>query len=45
MSLSRRKMLKRAAAAGGVRIENSSSSDPLVILKHFGPGNPDNPRA
>ena len=27
-----------AAAAGGVRIENSSSSDPLVILKHFGPG-------
>jgi hypothetical protein len=34
-----------AAAAEGVRIENSSSSDPLVILKHFGPGNPDNPRA
>jgi hypothetical protein len=33
-----------AVAAGeGVRIENLSASDPLVILKHFGPGNPDNP--
>ena len=31
------------AAQRGVRIENLSSSDPLVILKHFGPGNPDNP--
>jgi hypothetical protein len=31
------------AAQHGVRIENLSSSDPLVILKHFGPGNPDNP--
>ena len=31
-----------AAAAQGVRIENRSESDPLVILKHFGPGNPDN---
>ncbi len=31
------------AAASGVRIENLSSSDPLVILKHFGPGNPDSP--
>ena len=30
------------AARAGVRIENLSSSDPLVILKHFGPGNPDN---
>jgi hypothetical protein len=29
------------AAKGGVRIENLSESDPLVILKHFGPGNPD----
>ena len=29
------------AAHGGVRIENLSASDPLVILKHFGPGNPD----
>jgi hypothetical protein len=25
-----------------VHIENASVSDPLVILKHFGPGNPDN---
>ena len=30
-----------AAAAEGVTIENLSESDPLVILKHFGPGNPD----
>ena len=30
------------AARDGVRIENRSGSDPLVILKHFGPGNPDN---
>jgi len=30
-----------AAAKEGVRIENSSATDPLVILKHFGPGNPD----
>ncbi len=29
------------AASRGVRIENTSGSDPLVILKHFGPGNPD----
>ena len=29
------------AAQQGVRIENSSASDPLMILKHFGPGNPD----
>jgi hypothetical protein len=32
------------AAAAGVRIENLSDADPLVILKHFGPGNPDNPK-
>jgi hypothetical protein len=30
-----------AAARAGVRIDNRSDSDPLVILKHFGPGNPD----
>ena len=30
-----------AAAAEGVTIENLSESDPLVILKHFGPGNPE----
>jgi hypothetical protein len=29
------------AAQAGVRIENKSDTDPLVILKHFGPGNPD----
>ena len=29
-------------AIAGVRIENASGSDPLVVLKHFGPGNPDN---
>jgi hypothetical protein len=29
------------AARAGVRVENLSDSDPLVILKHFGPGNPD----
>jgi hypothetical protein len=29
------------AAESGVLIENLSSSDPLVMLKHFGPGNPD----
>jgi hypothetical protein len=30
-----------AAAQEGVVIENLSSSDPLVFLKHFGPRNPD----
>jgi hypothetical protein len=30
------------AAKAGVLIENASDSDPLVLLKHFGPGNPDN---
>ncbi len=29
------------AAKEGVRIENPSATDPLVMLKHFGPGNPD----
>jgi len=29
------------AAQEGVPIENTSATDPLVILKHFGPGNPD----
>ena len=29
------------AARKGVVIRNGSSTDPLVILKHFGPGNPD----
>lgn len=29
------------AAREGISIQNSSDSDPLVLLKHFGPGNPD----
>jgi len=29
------------AASAGVRIQNLSDTDPLVMLKHFGPGNPD----
>ena len=30
-----------SAAREGVRIENLSEAEPLVMLKHFGPGNPD----
>jgi hypothetical protein len=29
------------AAKEGVTISNASATDPIVILKHFGPGNPD----
>ncbi|RPJ55407.1 MAG: hypothetical protein EHM23_26300, partial [Acidobacteria bacterium] len=29
------------AAREGVRIQNASRVDPMVILKHFGPGNPE----
>jgi hypothetical protein len=29
------------AASEGVRIQNLSETEPLVLLKHFGPGNPD----
>jgi hypothetical protein len=29
------------AARRGVMISNPSKADPLVMLKHFGPGNPD----
>ena len=29
------------AALEGVRITNASKTDPIVMLKHFGPGNPD----
>ena len=29
------------AAKHGVKITNPSSGDPIVMLKHFGPGNPD----
>lgn len=28
-------------AVGGVTIVNQSATDPIVMLKHFGPGNPD----
>lgn len=30
-----------STAQAGVRIQNLSSTEPLVLLKHFGPGNPD----
>ncbi len=30
-----------ATARQGVRITNPSGADPIVMLKHFGPGNPD----
>lgn len=30
-----------AAAREGVKISNHSKTDPIVMLKHFGPGNPD----
>ena len=33
--------VSEAAAREGVKVTNLSSSAPLVILKHFGPGNPD----
>ena len=29
------------AAADGVKITNVSTTDPIVMLKHFGPENPD----
>ncbi len=29
------------AATAGVRIQNLSETEPLVLLKHFGPGNPE----
>jgi hypothetical protein len=33
--------VSEAAAKEGLRIENFSLAEPLVMLKHFGPGNPD----
>jgi hypothetical protein len=33
--------VSEAAAKAGVRIHNPSPYDPIVMLKHFGPGNPD----
>jgi hypothetical protein len=34
--------VSEAAAREGVRITNPSRTDPIVILKHFGPGAHDN---
>lgn len=33
--------ISEKAAMEGVRITNNSTTDPIVMLKHFGPGNPD----
>lgn len=33
--------ITEGAAHCGVVVKNPSATDPLVILKHFGPGNPD----
>lgn len=33
--------ISESAAIKGVRITNASTTDPIVMLKHFGPGNPD----
>lgn len=33
--------ISESAAKDGVKIINESDTDPIVILKHFGPGNPD----
>lgn len=35
--------VSETAAAEGVRIVNPSATDPIVMLKHFGPANPDLP--
>ncbi len=36
--------VSHGAATAGVQITNSSSTEPLVILKHFNPGNPQMPQ-
>ena len=33
--------ISEQAATEGVKIQNFSKTDPVVMLKHFGPGNPD----
>lgn len=33
--------VSESAAKAGIQIVNASSTDPLVMLKHFGPGNPE----
>jgi hypothetical protein len=35
--------VSEATAREGVTINNPSKSDPIIMLKHFGPGNPDLP--
>lgn len=35
--------ISEKAAMEGVKITNNSTADPIVMLKHFGPGNPDMP--
>ena len=35
--------ISEQAALEGVRITNHSTTDPIVMLKHFGPENPDMP--
>lgn len=37
--------VSEAAAGEGVTLTNQSLVEPLVLLKHFGPGNPDNTHA
>ena len=36
--------VSEAAARDGVKITNPSKTDPIVMLKHFGPENPDLPQ-
>ena len=36
-------IFKKAPAAAGVTVTNKSDVQDLIILKHFGPGNPDLP--
>ena len=33
--------VSETAAREGVKIVNQSTTDPIVMLKHFGPANPD----
>ena len=37
-------LVRLLATAAGVAITNLSSTEPLVMLKHFNPGNPEMPR-
>jgi hypothetical protein len=33
--------ISESAASAGVKIVNESATDPIVMLKHFGPANPE----